>query len=115
MTDTLKRIQENGATCIAAYEAWDAEKKDGGKREALQESIHELRKAIARVEIEIATSDRANSSAKKIDIPTHRSQSKSGDGSRDSILPEHDNNQGGGKVVKKSSGRRPRTRKPSDS
>jgi hypothetical protein len=116
MSETLGRIQETGAACIAAYESWASEKKNVDNRETLQETIHELRKALARVEIEIATSERDASSSKRIPVPTHRSQSKSGDGSRDSILPEQDDNgNGGGKTVKKASSRRPRQRKPSGS
>lgn len=116
MSETLGRIQETGAACIAAYEAWNSEQKNVDNREALQETLHELRKAVARIEIEIATSERDASSSKRIPVPTHRSQSKSGDGSRESILPERDENKGngGGKVVKKSSGRRPRQRKPAE-
>ncbi|MAZ75748.1 MAG: hypothetical protein CMH31_00415 [Micavibrio sp.] len=115
MSETLGRIQETGAACIAAYEAWNSEQKNVDNREALQETLHELRKAVARIEIEIATSERDAGSSKKIPVPTHRSQSKSGDGSRESILPDREQNNGnGGKVVKKSSGRRTRSRKPSD-
>ena len=116
MSDTLERIKENSAACIAAYEAWSSDKKNVDNREALQESIHELRKVVARIEIEVATSERDASSAKKIPVPTHRSQSKSGDGSRESILPDREQNNGGGKVTRKSSGRsNPRRRRPSDS
>lgn len=115
MSETLGRIQETGAACIASYESWDSDKKNVNNRETLQETIHELRKALARVEIEIATSERDASSSKRIPVPTHRSQSKAGDGSRDSILPDRDSdNNGGEKTVKKSSTRRPRQRKSTD-
>ncbi|NQZ14656.1 MAG: hypothetical protein HRT94_07530 [Alphaproteobacteria bacterium] len=114
MSDTLARIQEKGAACIAAYEAWNGSKKDGDKREALQDSLHELRKAVARIEIEIATSDRDSGSSKQIPIPPHRSQSKSGDGSNESILPERNDNNGSGKPAKKSGARRSRSRKSSE-
>lgn len=113
MSDTLARIQETGATCITAYEGWSEDKKDGSKREALQESLHELRKAAARVEIEIATSDRDASSSKKLPIPPHRSQGKVGDGRSESILPEREENQNK-PAAKKAGSRRPRQRKPSD-
>jgi len=113
MSDTLARIQEKGAACITTYEAWDGDKKDSEKREALQENIHELRKAIARVEIEIASSERASGSSKQLPIPSHRSHGKVGDGRSDSILPDRsEENQG--KPAKKSGSRRPRQRKPSD-
>jgi hypothetical protein len=119
MSETLGRIQETGAACITAYESWTSDKKNVDTRESLQETIHELRKAVARAEIEIAMSERDASSSKRLPVPTHRSQSKSGDGSRDSILPDRDesnsNGNGGGKVVKKTPSRRPRQRKPSDS
>ncbi|MEM9469521.1 MAG: hypothetical protein AAF988_05105 [Pseudomonadota bacterium] len=113
MGDTLKRIQETGATCIAAYEGWDGDKKDTKKREDLLDSLHEMRKAMARVEIEIATSDRGSSSSKHIPIPSHRSHSKSNDGGSESILPAHDDN-ASPRPAKKSGGRRPRTRKSND-
>lgn len=114
MSDTLARIQENGAACIAAYESWDAEKKDASKRETLQETLHELRKAIARVEIEIATSERDASSSKKLPIPPHRSQGKVGDGRSESILPDRSDENQGKPPAKKVGSRRPRQRKPSD-
>ena len=112
MSDTLARIQEKGAACISSYEGWSGDKKNVDKREALQESIHELRKAIARVEIEIATSERDASSSKKIPIPQHRSEGKAGDGSRESILPDRGDDNAGRQPAKKSGGRRPRQKKP---
>lgn len=112
MSDTLVRIQEKGAACISAYEAWDGDKKDAEKRETLQEAIHELRKAAARVEIEIATSERDAGSSRKLPIPPHRSQGKAGDGSSDSILPDRE--EGASKPAKKSGSRRPRQRKSNE-
>ena len=114
MSDTLSRIQETGAACISAYEGWSGDKKDADKREALQDTLHELRKAIARVEIEIATSERDSSSSRKIPIPPHRSQGKQGDGSNESILPDRSEENQGKAPSKKSGSRRPRQRKQSE-
>ncbi|NCO02832.1 MAG: hypothetical protein GW903_01410 [Alphaproteobacteria bacterium] len=114
MSETLARIQEKGAACISAYEAWDSEKKSADKRENLQETLHELRKAIARVEIEIATSERDASSSKKLPIPPHRSQGKMGDGRSESILPDREDDHQANPPAKKLGSRRPRQRKPSD-
>lgn len=116
MSETLARIKENSATCISAYETWSSDKKNVDNSESLQESIHELRKVIARIEIDLATSERDSGSTKKIPVPTHRSQSKSGDGSRESILPDREQNNSGGKPARKSSGRsNTRRRRPSES
>ncbi|MEM8834091.1 MAG: hypothetical protein AAGB32_06095 [Pseudomonadota bacterium] len=111
MSDIQERLKESSKTCLDSYEAWNGNKKDSDGRENLQESIHELRKVISRLEIEIAVSERDNSSNKPIPIPTHRSQNKK-DANSESILPDHGqteeqnnrgrNNNGGGRRQQRS-------------
>lgn len=113
MSDTQKRLQESSDACMKNYEAWNSDKKSSSSREGLQESIHELRKVVSRLEIEIAVSDRGNISDNPIPIPPHRSSSKS-KGAVESILPE-DNDTGNKKDSNGSNGgggaRRPRGRR----
>jgi len=47
-------------------------------RESLLEAVHELRKVAARMEIEIAVSERDQMTQKPIPIPPHRSSRKRG-------------------------------------
>jgi len=88
MSEIHERLKETSKICLDSYDKWNSDKKNADGREQLQESIHELRKIISRLEIEIATSERDNSSNKPIPIPTHRSQNKK-DANNESILPDH--------------------------
>ena len=114
MTDDIKaRLQDTAANCLKAYEAWSENKKDGAARAVLQEAVHELRKVGARVEIELAVSDRDESNKKKIPIPAHRdSRNRSGEeeygDSAGNTNQDNGNSQGQGGSAKP---RRPR-RKP---
>lgn len=73
MADEIKqRLQDSTEKCMKAYEAWNGNKKDADKREALQEAVHELRKVASRLEIEVAVSERGDGSQKPIPIPHHR-------------------------------------------
>jgi len=117
MSEVKDRLKEASETCLKSYEAWDGDKKSPEGRETLQESIHELRKVISRLEIEIAISERDNSKGKPLPIPSHRSQTKK-EGGNESILPDgghtEGNNNSGGKSGGRSGGgaKRPRTRRP---
>ena len=73
MSDIETRLKETSAACLAAYTEWSNAKKDSAKREALLDAVHELRKAAARVEIEVAVAEGSESGQKKIPIPEHRS------------------------------------------
>ncbi len=111
MSEIQKRLQESSEACFKSYQEWDTKKSDVNLRETLQETIHELRKAVSRLEIEIAISERDNMSSKPLPIPPHRSSSKA-KGVVESILPDEGNT-----VEKKRSsapkgGRRPRARRP---
>jgi hypothetical protein len=72
MDEILERLKTTSANCAEAYAGWSTSKKDGEKREALQNAVHELRKVSSRVEIEIAVSERDEQSRKAIPIPPHR-------------------------------------------
>ncbi|MAS87064.1 MAG: hypothetical protein CMH30_03675 [Micavibrio sp.] len=72
MDEILERLKTTSANCAQAYADWSSSKKDGDKREALQNAVHELRKVSSRLEIEIAVSERDEQSRKAIPIPPHR-------------------------------------------
>lgn len=110
MSDVKKRLQEALDASLKSYEAWDAKKGDSKTREDLQDSIHELRKAVSRLEIEIAISDRGNASDNPIPIPPHRSSAKD-KGAVESILP--DTNDTGNKRENNGGARRSKGRRSS--
>ncbi len=114
MSDVQDRLKKASEACIKSHENWDANKKDSDARENLQESIHELRKVISRLEIDIAVSERDNSKGKPLPIPSHRSQSKK-EGGNESILPDggHTENNGSKSGGRSGGAKRPqRTRRP---
>ena len=73
MDEIEKRLREATDACIASYDAWRKNQKEGGTREALMEAMHELRKIASRLEIEIAVSERDEMTSRPIPIPPHRS------------------------------------------
>lgn len=90
MDEIGQRLRESADACVAAYEAWAAAKKDVEIRERLQEAVHELRKVSARLEIEMAVSEREQMSQRPIPVPPHRSAKRrdpSGNGDDVSDLP----------------------------
>lgn len=76
MEEIEQRLQEATANCLAAHTEWNKNRKDSATREKLMESVHELRKVAARLEIEIAISERDEMAAKPIPIPPHRSSNR---------------------------------------
>lgn len=96
MSEVKERLQTTATTCLETYDAWVNDSKDNAKREALQDAIHEVRKVMSRLEIDMAVSDRDNS-GRPLPIPEHRSSPQGGDEGQP-------NNKGGQK--------RPRTRRP---
>ncbi len=80
MDEIEQRLRTATDSCISSYDAWRKNQKDTGVREALLEAVHELRKVAARLEIEIAVSERDEMAAKPIPIPPHRSSRKPGGG-----------------------------------
>ena len=72
MEETQQRLKEATAACITAYDVWGSSKKNAEARERLQEAMHELRKVAARLEIEMAASERDETNQRQIPIPPHR-------------------------------------------
>lgn len=76
MDEIEKRLRDVADNCIKAYLAWHTAKKDAESRETLQDAIHELRKVSARLEVEIAVSERDEMALRPIPIPPHRATRK---------------------------------------
>ena len=70
--DTKTRFETTSKDCYDAYVAWIANQKDNDARTDLNEKIHELRKVVSRLEIEVAVSERGNNRQKPIAAPKHR-------------------------------------------
>ena len=83
MDEIEKRLSETSEACVKSYAAWRKDPKEGSNREVLMEAVHELRKVAARLEIEIAISERDEMAAKPIPIPPHRSSRRGGGGGND--------------------------------
>lgn len=73
MEETAQRLRTAADSCIKAYEQWSSGRKNLEAREALQEAVHELRRVNARLEIEVAASERDEMTQRQIPIPPHRS------------------------------------------
>lgn len=73
MEEIEQRLKEATEICLVSHAAWCKNRKDSQTREKLMEAVHELRKVAARLEIEIAISERDEMAAKPIPIPPHRS------------------------------------------
>ncbi len=80
MEDIEKRLRESTDVCIKSFENWTKQAKSLEARETLMEAMHEVRKVISRVEIEIAISERDRLGSRPIPIPPHRSSNKRGQG-----------------------------------
>lgn len=76
MDEIIERLKTASSECIKIYEDWHKNSQSTQVREALQESIHELRKVASRLEIEVAMSERDQMASKPIPIPPHRSSRK---------------------------------------
>lgn len=72
MDQTQERLKDSAEACIKAYDVWGNSKKNAEARERLQEAVHELRKVAARLEIEMASSERDELTQRQIAIPPHR-------------------------------------------
>ena len=110
--DNIKdRLKTASDATIKAYDDWFEVQKDAAKRTDLQEAIHELRKSVSRIEIDIAVSERGQGTQKPLPIPSHKSFSKD---NTESILGGNDTNEGngnGGKPARKGGGQKPRPRR----
>lgn len=72
--DIEQRLKEATEKCLETHAAWNKDQKNSNLRESLMDAVHELRKVAARLEIEIAVSERDEMAAKPIPIPPHRSK-----------------------------------------
>jgi len=118
MSDVKQRLQETTMSCLEAYDKWSDDQQDSSNRESLQEAVHELRKVAARLEIDIALSDRDGGRNKSIPIPKHRSASKKQQSAQDSApIAEEENTpaEGDSRVQRRPRKRRPVTKPAADS
>lgn len=92
MDEIKQRLKDCADACITTYEAWRAKPADHTARETLQEAVHELRKVSARLEIELAVSDRKQHGNEPIPIPSHRASRRPG--APDMDQDEGNNNRG---------------------
>ncbi len=85
MDEIETRLRETADKCIKAYESWSKAKKNIEARSTLQETLHDLRRVSARLEIEMASSERDEMTQRQLPIPSHRSSRHRESGS---ALPE---------------------------
>lgn len=76
MDEIETRLRAVSDDSVKAYQKWQASKRDPEAREALQDAIHEMRRVSARLEIEIAVSERDEMASRPIPIPPHRATRK---------------------------------------
>ncbi|MGZ9109268.1 MAG: hypothetical protein ACXW4B_10680 [Micavibrio sp.] len=97
MEEIEKRLRDVSDACVKAYLEWHNAKKDAESRETLQDAIHEMRKVAARLEIEIAVSERDEMAMRPIPIPPHRATRKrQGEDDDNGDNAGNFNNDGGG-------------------
>lgn len=65
------RLRDTAKACISAYRGWRQQPGEA-TIQSLSESVHELRKALARVEIDMSASRREEQAIRPIPIPAHR-------------------------------------------
>lgn len=106
MDDIEKRLKEATENCLKTHAEWNKDKKDGKLREDLMEAVHELRKVAARLEIDIAVSERNEMASKPIPIPAHRSNKRKQEDNKDDNRGNSGGNEGGGKPPLKKPPRR---------
>lgn len=71
-----QRLRVATDNCLSSYVEWEKDKKNSSVREKLMEAVHELRKVAARLEIEMAISERDEMASRPIPIPPHRASKK---------------------------------------
>jgi hypothetical protein len=76
MEEIQQRLKDAADQSMKTLAAWASNKQNTDARESLLEAIHELRKVSARLEIEIATSERSEVSQRALPIPSHRSHQR---------------------------------------
>lgn len=65
------RLRETARGCLAAYRGWRQQPGETSIQ-ALSDAVHELRKALARIEIDMSASRREEQAIRPIPIPAHR-------------------------------------------
>ncbi|MBK1839625.1 hypothetical protein JHL17_19630 [Azospirillum sp. YIM B02556] len=65
------RLRDTAKACISAYRGWRQQPSEAAIQ-ALSDTVHELRKALARVEIDMSASRREEQAIRPIPIPAHR-------------------------------------------
>jgi len=65
------RLRETARVCLASYRGW-RQTPGEGSLQALSDAVHELRKALARIEIDMSASRREEQAIRPIPIPSHR-------------------------------------------
>ncbi|WP_109109456.1 helix-turn-helix domain containing protein [Azospirillum sp. TSO35-2] len=65
------RLRDTAKACISAYRGWKQQPSET-TIQSLSETVHELRKALARVEIDMSASRREEQAIRPIPIPAHR-------------------------------------------
>lgn len=113
MEEIEKRLKEATDSCLECHAVWIQNRKESKARENLMEAVHELRKAAARLEIEIAISERDEMASKPIPIPAHRSNKRKyqdgngsgGDDNRGNTdAPSQEKKQGGSRGPRRKTG-----------
>lgn len=70
------RLRETARGCLAAYRAW-RQQPGQGSIQTLSDAVHDLRKVLARIEIDMSASRRDEQVARPIPIPAHRAARRS--------------------------------------
>lgn len=96
MDEVGKRLHEAAEKCIKSYEAWQADKKNLPARESLNETLHELRRATAALEIDMIREERLSGSARPMPTPGHRAMRGRGDEDEGGNANDDIGNRGGG-------------------
>lgn len=65
------RLRDTARGCLSAYRGWRQQPSEGSIQ-SLSEAVHELRKALARIEIDMSASRREEQAIRPIPIPAHR-------------------------------------------
>lgn len=65
------RLRDTAKACISAYRSWRQQPSESSIQ-SLSDTVHELRKALARIEIDMSASRREEQAIRPIPIPAHR-------------------------------------------
>jgi transposase-like protein len=71
MDEIEARLRSTSSACVEAYRAWRRPAAEDTRR-GLADAVHELRKVVARIEIELAASRRDEHALQPIPLPLHR-------------------------------------------